>query len=106
MSDPHNRTSLRPQFTSQFSYGNIITIAIGLIGFAVAWGEVKSRIAGVEDGVISNKAEITRVSAQTRENELSITRQDERTNSILTGIARIEGQLVAIDKRLNSRAGN
>lgn len=103
MSDPQNKASLRPQFTSQFSFGNMITIGLGLLAFAVAWGEVKSRIGGIEDGVGDNKAEIARVSTQTRENELAIIRQDERTNSILTGIARIEGQLVAIDKRLNGR---
>lgn len=95
-SDPNTRPNFRPQFTPSLSFGNVLTIVVAVVSVAVAWGSTQSQLSDVRDLAAANSQRI-------RDNELAITRQDERTNSILTGLARIEGQLINIDKRLNTR---
>lgn len=93
------RHNFRPQFTPQLSFGNMLTIVVAVVSVGIAWGDSK-RSLGVVQALAYENAERIRV------NELAVTRQDERTNSILTGLARIEGQLSVIDKRLDARRNN
>lgn len=99
--NPQHARGFRPQFTPSISAGNIITIGTGIIAFAIAWADLNGRVDANTKGLDRSFAQIEGHQARIRANEIAITRQDERTNTILNGIARIEGQLIAIDKRLN-----
>ena len=92
----------RASFFTPITPGNVIAVVVAAAGLAVTWGQFKTRVDTVEYSIAQHDKEIAANAAQIRENENNLIRQDERTSSILTGIARIEGQLGAIEKRLSN----
>lgn len=101
-----------PQFTPQISLGNVITILGGIVALVTAWNEIDNRVQGNTTTINSHSAKLhaaeavaDRIIDRIRQNEIAITRQDERTNSILTGLARIEGQLARMNQRLDRGEG-
>lgn len=93
----------KPFFSGQFSLGNIVTLIGGIVAFSVAWGGLDSHVSKNSDAVTTAINRVEEGIDRIRMNEIAITRQEERTNSILTGISRIEGQLRRMDEKFTDR---
>ncbi len=109
---PPRRSAFRPTITAQINLGNVLAILSIVAGGGYALSTLDSRISdnatalkSVQVSVQAVREFVDRTQDRLRAAEIAVTRQDERTNSILTGIARIEGQLRMLDERLNGRAG-
>jgi hypothetical protein len=102
--------SQMPAIENKITTGNLLTIAAMLIGGAVAWGAARADIAAIKDRVISVEiaAERSRAERQAtlagqetrlRAVEASQARSDERFNSVLAILGRIEARLERIESR-------
>jgi len=106
------RSPFRPTITAQISLGNLITIVGGIAAIAAGWSNLNGgmaanaeSVARTEQSVREVREDTSRLKSRVRANEIAVSRQDERTNSILTGIARIEIQLQRLSERLDRRNG-
>lgn len=97
------QASHRPFFSGQFSLGNISTIVAAIVAVSIAWGSLNSRVEELETSIDDIEAGTKRNTFLIHANEMEIARQDERTNSILTGITRIERQLQRLDEKISNR---
>jgi hypothetical protein len=99
-----------PTVENKITTGNLLTIAAMLIGGAVAWGAARADIMSLKDRVISvelaaersraeRQAAIAGQETRLRAVEASQARSDERFNSVLAILGRIEARLERIESR-------
>ena len=99
-----------PKIDNRISIGNIITLFIVLAGFAVAWGTMRERGDQTRENLTEIRETLrqevaTRRDAQgalegrVRALESSQARADERFNSVLQVLGRIEARLERIESR-------
>jgi hypothetical protein len=106
------KSPFRPPITAQISLGNLITIVGVIIAAATGYTNLDNRVANNAEALAQNARAVQSVRAlserqqdRLRATEIAVTRQDERTSSIMTALGRIEGQLQRLDERLNGRTG-
>jgi len=51
-------------FTMEFTFGNAITILVGIVGFAAAWGKWKADTEAIKQAVKSKAGGLMRSSGQ------------------------------------------
>lgn len=99
-----------PKIDNRMSIGNIITLVVVLVGFAVAWGTMTERGDQARENLTEIRETLrqevaTRRDAQSalesrvRALESSQARADERFNSVLQVLGRIEARLERIESR-------
>lgn len=88
----------KPQLTSQISLGNIIQITLILAGLTGAWFTMGHRTEASALGVSNNAAEIAEHDRRLRTLETSQARSEERNNSVLQILGRIEARLERIEQ--------
>lgn len=88
----------KPQITSQISLGNIIQIALILAGLTGAWFTMGHRTEATAVSAAENAAAIVENERRIRTLETSQARSEERNNSVLQILGRIEARLERIEQ--------
>lgn len=88
----------KPQITSQISLGNIIQIALILAGLTGAWFTMGHRTEVTAAGMAKNASQIVENERRIRALETSQARSEERNNSVLQILGRIEARLERIEQ--------
>lgn len=104
----------KPGFQWQISLGNVIQIALLLLGVGISWATFDARITNNTDAIKAARdaseaaikaarVETERITsdheARLRVVETGLTRTDERLTSILSILSRIDARLEAFDQR-------
>jgi len=112
MTNNPNLSKFRPTFSATISAGNVIQLVTLLLAVGAGWASLSGGMAANTDAAVKNAESVRearedtgRLKTRVRATEIAVSRQDERTNSILTGIARIEIQLQRLSERLDRRNG-
>ena len=99
-----------PKIDNRMSIGNIITLIVVLAGFAVAWGAMTERGDQTRENLTEIRETLRQEVTTRREGQASLesriralessqARADERFNSVLQVLGRIEARLERIEGR-------
>lgn len=82
----------RPIITSQITLGNIITLAVMLVGMATSWAYMDSAVQGNGKAIVSLQNSGEKLEARTRVLELSSERQTTDFQNMARTLGKIEAQ--------------
>jgi uncharacterized protein HemX len=99
-----------PSIENKITTGNILTIAALVVAMGVAWGTMQAQLVAMRDRVVTIEVQADRSRAERqaamadqeirlRAVEASQARSDERFNSVLQILGRIEARLERIESR-------
>lgn len=88
----------RPEFTPAISLGNLIQIAVLLIGLGGAWAVLSTNLDYQASRIAANSAAIREMETRVRTLEADAARADERFTNILALLSRIDNRLERIEK--------
>lgn len=89
----------RPLFTKEISFGQVIQIAVLLIGLGGAYTMLKQQAEANAAAVSVINTELTAMELRLRTLENQTARADERYNSIINYLTRIDERLERIEGR-------
>jgi hypothetical protein len=82
-----------PKVRWDFSIGNLVNLAVLIVGIGVAWGVMSSRSESSQSALLKLNTNVYNIEERVRTLELNQTRSDERLSNILQSLARIESRL-------------
>ena len=82
-----------PKVRWDFSIGNLVNLAVLIVGIGVAWGVMSSRSESSQSALLKLNGNMVSIEERVRTLELNQTRSDERLSNILQSLARIESRL-------------
>lgn len=88
----------RPEFTPAISLGNLIQIAVLLVGLGGAWAILSTNLDYQASRIAANSAAIREIEVRVRTLEANYARSDERYASLLALLSRIDNRLERIEK--------
>ena len=87
------------ELKNQISLGNIIQIGVMVIGVGLAWGVMSARSTQTEKDLSLAQSALTAIEVRVRNLEQSDARNDERLNTILDTLARIDKRLERMERQ-------
>lgn len=89
----------KPVFQKQISLGNVIQIAVLLVGMSGAWFVMDNRSTNNADQITQTRVLVTALEVRLRTVENTQARSDERFSNILALLSQIDSRLERIEIR-------
>jgi hypothetical protein len=89
----------KPQFSMTFNLGHVVQIVTLIVAMTVGWVQMDARTSSNASRLDTVEDVVSAAEPRIRELERAATRSDERLNSILTLLSRIDSRLERIEAR-------
>ena len=87
-----------PAFNNTISWGNVLTLITIASSLAVGWGAISQQASATGAAVAEVKADLLAIEIRVRGLETADARAEERVNSFLNLLNRIDGRLARIER--------
>jgi hypothetical protein len=87
------------ELKNQVSIGNLLQIAVMIIGVGLAWGVMSARADQAERDLSSAQSSLSQIEIRVRTLETSDARNDERLTTILATLGRIDQRLERMERQ-------
>lgn len=87
------------ELKNQISVGNVLQIGFMVVGIGLAWGAMSAKSAETEKDLASAQVALNSIEIRVRNLETSDARNDERLNTILDTLGRIDKRLERMERQ-------
>ena len=87
------------ELKNQVSIGNLLQIAVMIVGVGLAWGVMSARADQTERDLSSAQSSLSSIEIRVRNLETSDARNDERLTTILSTLGRIDQRLERMERQ-------